>query len=84
MSEYEALRAQKDEIEKKMSNNPSCIDCAYYATKKDVDLIVQRERARIRADVDRFIGDYQYSVENDAPKILGYVLELLKDGEADA
>lgn len=74
-----------------MSNNPTCIDCAYYATKKDVDLIAQRERARIRAAVEEALvttekaiattkDDYFYGYREG----LKAMLKFLKDGEADA
>jgi hypothetical protein len=79
--EYEVLKAQKDELEKKMSNNPSCIDCVYYDTKKEVDLIVRRERARMRAAIANLVPSWGYGT---AWLMREEVLELLEDGEADA
>lgn len=38
-------------------NDPTCIDCAFYESKKHVDLIAQRERARIRTEIDQLIHD---------------------------
>lgn len=37
--------------------DPTCIDCAFYESKKHVDLIAQRERARIRTEIDQLIYD---------------------------
>jgi hypothetical protein len=42
------------------------------------------ERARIMAAVEAFIGDYKYTIEKDAIKILGYVMKLLEGGVTDA
>lgn len=38
-------------------NDPTCIDCAFYESKKHVDLIAQREQARIRIEIDQLIHD---------------------------
>jgi ferric iron reductase protein FhuF len=89
--EYEVLKAQKDELEKKMSNNPSCIDCVYYDTKKDVDLIVRRERARMRAIINDALRQTEKAIKTSKdPYFYGCrdtmnaLLKVLKDGEADA
>lgn len=52
----------------------SCIDCAYYDIKRDIDTIVQQERARIRAALE----SKAQTVEISGPYTSGYLGALVE------
>lgn len=82
--EFEVLKAQKYELEKKMSNNSSCIDCAYHVSKIAEKIIVQRERARIGAAVEELANippNPSISWGEGYIKAIRKVLALLKAGD---